>query len=281
MTSLDPRTVAALVDAWLTEDVGRGDRTTQAVVPEDLEGRARIEAREETVVAGLNVAAEVFRQLGGESIKWLPEVADGTRVGAGGVLARIEGPLRAILTGERTALNILQRLCGVATATAEVVTLVADTGVRIVDTRKTTPGLRVLEKYAVAVGGGHNHRAGLDDGILVKDNHILAAGGVGEATRRAVSEAPHGLVVEVEVTDLDGLREALDNGASAVLLDNMTPDEIRRAVQENAGRALLEASGGITRENIRSYAETGVDLISLGALTHSAPAVDLALEVEN
>lgn len=267
--------------SWLSEDVGRGDRTTEAVVPADLEGRARVEARQAAVIAGLDVAAEVFRQLGGEGVKWLPELSDGARVERGDVLARIEGPLRVILTGERTALNILQRLSAIATTTATAVAAIADTGARVVDTRKTTPGLRILEKYAVTVGGGHNHRAGLDDGILVKDNHIAAAGGVAEATRRAVSRAPHGLVVEVEVTDLSGLDEALANGATAILLDNMTPEQVAEAVERIDGRAVLEASGGIDHSNIRAYAQAGVDLISLGALTHSAPAVDLALEVED
>lgn len=279
ITSPDPRIISQTVATWLEEDVGRGDRTTEAVVPPELQGRARIEARQEAVIAGLDVAEEVFRQVG-SALKWVAEMNDGDRVRPGDAIARIEGSLGEILTAERTALNILQRLSAVATATRRAVEAIAGTGAKVVDTRKTTPGLRILEKYAVRVGGGHNHRSGLDDGILVKDNHIMAARGVGEATRRAVAAAPHGLVVEVEVTDLDGLREAIDNGATAVLLDNMTPDEVRKAAEVAAGRVVLEASGGITLSNIRDYAEAGADLISLGALTHSAPAVDLALEVE-
>lgn len=278
--TLDPRLLDDLVSQWLEEDVGRGDRTTEATVATDVQGRARIEARQPAVVAGLPVAAEVFRKVDAD-LKWIPECEDGDAVDAAQVLTRIEGSLASILTAERTALNILQRLSAVATATRAAVKAIEGTDARVVDTRKTTPGLRVLEKYAVRAGGGHNHRSGLDDGILVKDNHIMAAGGVAEATRRAVAAAPHGLVVEVEVTDLKGLDEALDNGASAVLLDNMSPDEVRAAVARNQGRATLEASGGININNIRAYAEAGVDLISLGSLTHSAPAVDLALEVEH
>lgn len=280
MRKLDDHLLRTLVAAWMAEDVGRGDRTTEATVPPELIGRARLEARSPAVIAGLPVAAACFAHSSNDEVKWLPEIVDGTRVSAGDVLARVEGSLAAILVAERTALNILQRLSGIATITARFVDEIAGTDARIVDTRKTTPGLRALEKYAVAVGGGHNHRGGLDDGILVKDNHILAAGGVGEATRRAVDAAPHGLVVEVEVQDLDGLDAAIANGASAVLLDNMTPDEVRAAVQRAAGRVTLEASGGVKLDNVRAYAETGVDLISVGALTHSAPAVDLALEVE-
>jgi nicotinate-nucleotide pyrophosphorylase (carboxylating) len=230
------------------------------------------------VICGLPVAAAVFAEAG--DVKWFPEIVEGARVDPGVVLARIEGPLRSILTGERTALNILQRLSGVATLTSRFVESVAGSRARIVDTRKTTPGLRVLEKYAVAVGGASNHRFGLDDGILVKDNHVAAAGGVGEATRRALEGAPLGLRVEVEVRDLDELEEAIEAGANIVLLDNMQPDEVASAVERASGRVLLEVSGGITLDSVSAYAATGIDLISVGALTHSAPAVDLALEVE-
>ena len=281
MQRLNEQMLESMVEAWLAEDVGRGDRTTAAVVPDDVVGRARIEAREPAVVAGLDAARLCFTKIGGEAIKWLPEVQDGERVGAGDVLARIEGPLAAILTAERTALNLLQRLSAVATLSASFVAEIEGTKARIVDTRKTTPGLRLLEKHAVAVGGGRNHRFGLDDGILVKDNHIQAAGGVTEATRRAVAGAPHGLVVEIEVQNLDELDEAIAAGAHAVLLDNMSPDLVRVAVERAGGKVVLEASGGIDLTTVRSFAETGVDLISVGALTHSAPAIDLALEVEN
>jgi nicotinate-nucleotide pyrophosphorylase (carboxylating) len=279
--NLDKAIVADLVTAWLTEDVGRGDVTTTAVVSPEREGRARIEARESAVIAGLPVAQEVFAQVGEGELKWVPEIEDGHRADAGSVLARIEGPLAPILIGERTALNILQRLSAIATLTRRFADAIDGTNARVVDTRKTTPGLRYLEKYAVTVGGGRNHRFGLDDGVLVKDNHIMAAGSVAEATRRAVAGAHHGLSVEVEVIDLQGLKDAIDNGADAVLLDNMTPDEVKQAVEAAGGRVLLEASGGIDLDTIRAYADAGVDIISVGALTHSAPAVDLAMEVES
>lgn len=280
MPALDERLTNELVAHWLDEDIGRGDRTTEATVSPEQQGRARIEARQAAVIAGLSVAKACFRQVGGDEVKWLPELSDGDHVQPGRVLARIEGSLAAILTAERTALNILQRLSAVATLTSRYVETVTGTNARIVDTRKTTPGLRILEKYAVVVGGGHNHRSGLDDGILVKDNHIMAAGSVAEATRRAKAAAPHGLTVEVEVQDLDGLDAAIAEGADVVLLDNMTPSEVKAAVQRAAGRVLLEASGGVNLDTVKEYAATGVDLISVGALTHSAPSIDLALEVE-
>lgn len=279
MIGLDERLVRASITAWLLEDAGRGDITTSCVVPSGTLGAARIEGRESLVVAGLQVAAAVFHHTGQGACKWVAEVADGATVGEGEVLARIEGPMAALLTGERTALNILQRMSGVATATQRFVKAIEGTRARIVDTRKTVPGLRIFEKYAVRVGGGRNHRFGLDDGILVKDNHVMVAGSVAEATRRAVAGAPHGLKVEVEIDDLDDLEHAISNGADAVLLDNMTPAEVARAVDVAQGRVLLEASGGVSLDNVRAYAETGVDLISVGAITHSAPAVDIALEV--
>ena len=280
MYGLDERILPDLVRAWLAEDLGRGDHTTQLTVDPERTGIARIEARGEAIVAGLPVAAACFRAVGGEALKWMPEVSDGDSVRSGDVLVRIEGPLQAILIGERTALNILARLSAVATLTRSFVDATSGTDARIVDTRKTTPGLRMLEKYAVRVGGGHNHRSGLDDGILVKDNHIMAAGGVAEATRRAVEGRPHGLRVEIEVQSLEELDLAIENGADAVLLDNMAPEMVAEAVTRAAGRVILEASGGVKLDNVRSFAETGVDLISVGALTHSAPAVDLSLEVE-
>ena len=270
--------IEALVERFLDEDIGRGDRTTEAVVPEDLMGKARIESRESAVIAGLDVARVCFSSLA--DVSWTPEVEDGDRVGPGDVVTRIEGPLRAILTGERTALNLLQRMSGIATMASRYAEAVSGTPAQVVDTRKTTPGLRLLEKYAVRVGGGSNHRAGLDDGILIKDNHIAAAGSVTEAVTRALSEAPHGLKVEVEVSDLDQLDEALAAGAEAILLDNMSPDMVRDAVTRAGGKALLEASGGITLDTVSEYAKTGVDLISVGALTHSVRAIDLSLEVE-
>ena len=272
--------IRAAIEAFLAEDIGRGDRTTESIVPEDAIGSARIEAREAATVAGLEIARLCFELLAPEEIKWHQQVQDGDRVEPGDILVTIEGPLRAILTAERTALNLLARLSGTATLTRRFVDEVEGTKARVVDTRKTTPGLRALEKYAVVTGGGTNHRFGLDDGILIKDNHIAAAGSITEAVSRAKAAAPHGLNVEVEVQDVAGLDEALTAGAHIVLLDNMTPDEVREAVSHTAGRALLEASGGIKLDNLKSYAETGVDLISIGALTHSARAIDLSLEVE-
>lgn len=277
---LDLALVRETITRFVKEDVGRGDITTHAVVPEDARGRARIEARSDFVVAGLEVARLCFDEVGHGRIRWEPSVSDGATVSAGDALARLDGSLQVILTGERTALNLLGRLSGIATLTRSFAEAIQGTPARIVDTRKTTPGLRLLEKYAVRVGGGHNHRFGLDDGILVKDNHLRAAGGVAEAVRKARNGAPHGLVVEVEVTTLDELDEALAAGADAILLDNMTPETVREAVTRAGGKALLEASGGMTLESVRAYAEAGVDLISVGALTHSAPSVDVSLEVE-
>jgi nicotinate-nucleotide pyrophosphorylase (carboxylating) len=280
---ISPPDLRELVGAWLAEDIGRGDVTTTSVVPSDAEGRARIEAREPCVVAGVTAAALCFELTSSRFervLEFKEVVGDGDRAAAGDVIARIEGPLAPILTAERTALNLLARLCGVATMTRTYVDAVDGTGARIVDTRKTTPGLRSLQKHAVVVGGGSNHRFGLDDGILIKDNHLAAAGGVSEALKRARANAPHGLRIEVEVSSLQELEEALEEGAEAILLDNMTPDRVSEAVRIAAGRALLEVSGGINLDTVRSYAMTGVDLISVGALTHSAPSIDLALELE-
>lgn len=280
MSSLDRRILERLGAEFVAEDLGRGDRTTEAVVPFDAVGAARIEAREPAVVAGLEAARACFAAAGG-NIDWHAELSDGSHADVGAVVVRLEGSLRTILTGERTALNLLARLSGVATLTARFVDAAGETTARIVDTRKTTPGLRVLEKYAVRVGGGRNHRFGLDDGILIKDNHINAAGGVAEAVRRARTGAPHGLMIEVEVTDFGELDDALSAGADAVLLDNMSPEMVGEAVTRAGGKVVLEVSGGVSLGNVAAYAATGVDLISVGALTHSAHAIDLSLEVEN
>lgn len=267
-----------LVARFLEEDIGRGDRTTDAVVAKDVRGLARIETREEAVVAGTEVARLCFTGVHPDA-RW-KGADDGAEVGPGEVIARVEGPLRALLTAERTALNLLGRLSGIATLTRSFVRAIEGTPARIVDTRKTTPGLRMLEKSAVAAGGGSNHRFGLDDGILIKDNHIAAAGGITIAVERARDVAGFGLMIEVEVQDLAGLDEALAAGAHAVLLDNMSPELVHEAVTRAGGKVLLEASGGIGIDNVRAYAETGVDIISVGALTHSARAIDLSMEVE-
>lgn len=281
MMRIDKVGLLSLARAWLQEDAGRGDLTTALVVPRGSSARARLEARASGVVAGLEVAAACFEAAGGDGVKWIAEASDGDEVSAGTALARVDGDLSAILLAERVALNILGRLSGIATLTRRYVDATAGSKTKIVDTRKTTPALRALEKHAVAVGGGTNHRFGLDDGILVKDNHIAAAGGIGPATRRAVEGAPHGLKVEVEVQTLEQMEEAIEAGADVVLLDNMSPAEVARAVKDAAGRVVLEASGGITLQNVGEYARTGVDLISIGALTHSATSLDVALEVED
>jgi len=269
-----------LVRTALREDLGRaGDLTTDAIVPADAFGQARFVAREPGVVSGVDVVARVFAVLD-PAVALHAAVPDGAPVVAGTVVATVEGPLRAILTGERTALNLLCHLSGVATATARLVGLVAGTGATIVDTRKTTPGLRALEKAAVRDGGGSNHRFGLDDAILIKDNHLAVAGGIAPAVAAARRRAGHLVKVEVEVDTLEQLDEALAAGADIVLLDNFAPAELREAVRRSAGRALLEASGRIDAATVRAVAESGVDLISSGALTHSAPILDIGLDIE-
>mgnify|MGYP005838120033 FL=1 len=277
MNALDRLHVRSLVRAALREDVGSGDITTLLTVPEGRSAAGRFVARQDGVIAGLDVARAVFASIdsgiGFDIIR-----GDGSRVGPGDAVAVVSGPARGILTGERVALNFLQRMSGIATLTARYVERVAHTDARIADTRKTTPGLRRLEKYAVTVGGGVNHRFGLSDGILIKDNHISAAGSVTEAVTAAKRRAPHTLKIEVEVTDLDELDEAIAAGADAVLLDNMEIETIRRAVEAAAGRVILEASGGVNVDTVAAIAETGVDIISVGALTHSAHALDISLE---
>ena len=267
-----------LIERALAEDIGVGDVTTDALVPADARARAIIEQKARGIIAGLDVARAVFEAVDGE-LRWEPRVTEG-EWREGGPVAEIWGSAASILKGERVALNFLGRLSGIATLTARFVRAVEGTGTQILDTRKTTPGLRELEKRAVATGGGTNHRSGLHDAILVKENHIEAAGGVGEATRRALAAARDRMQVEVECASLEEVEETLNAGASMILLDNMTPDELRRAVELTAGRAKLEASGGVTLENVGEIAETGVDYISVGALTHSAPALDLSLRME-
>jgi nicotinate-nucleotide pyrophosphorylase (carboxylating) len=274
-----------LVELALAEDLGpAGDRTSISVIPAAACGKAAFVARSGGVIAGLPavelVAAAVSAELSVEAT-----IADGTRVGPKSVIATLAGPLRAVLVAERTALNFLQRLSGIATLTRRYVDAVADTRAQILDTRKTTPGWRLLEKYAVRAGGGHNHRVGLYDGILIKDNHLAGLGGeVRKAVRLARSlPANAGLPVEVEVDSLDQLAHALAEKPEIVLLDNMWPDQLRRAVamrNQTSPTTRLEASGGVTLETVRAIAETGVDRISVGAMTHSAPALDIALDYQ-
>lgn len=269
-----------VVATALAEDVAGGDWTTRWTVPAAARAVAEIRAKAPGIIAGLDVAAAVFQQLD-RAVEFSPAVADGAAVAPGDLVATVSGPARAILTGERTALNLLQRLSGVATMTRRYVDAVAGTGVRILDTRKTTPGLRLLEKAAVRAGGGANHRTGLFDMILLKENHIAAAGGITAALRLVAQANQTGLPVEVEVRNLDELREAIAAGADRILLDNMSLDAMREAVaiaRSGPGPApLLEASGNMTLERVRDVAATGVDFISVGALTHSAPALDLSL----
>ncbi len=278
LESLTPEVLDRLARAALDEDVGSRDATTEATVDASAVAVATFVAKQEMVVAGLDVAMHVFHALS-PKIGWEARAREGDRFKPGDLIASVSGPARAILTGERVALNFLQRMSGVATITSRFVAAVAGTGAKIRDTRKTTPLLRALEKRAVEIGGGVPHRSGLNTGILVKDNHVMLAGSVGEATRRAVAGAG-GLLVEVEVERLDQVEEALANGAQMILVDNFTPDLVRAAVAQIAGRVPVEASGGITLANVRAYAEAGPDYIAIGALTHSAPATDISLEVE-
>jgi nicotinate-nucleotide pyrophosphorylase (carboxylating) len=281
---LDPVFVQEQVRRFLREDIGEGDITTRWTVPDGTLARAAIVAREACVVAGLPVAAAVFGEID-ERVAAEAAVEDGAAVAAGATLMRLSGPAAPMLSGERLALNLLQRLSGIATLTRRYVDEAAGTPASVSDTRKTTPGLRAFEKYAVRAGGGRNHRAGLYDAVLVKDNHVAAAGGVAAALRSVLSHPIGDLVVEVEVDSLSELAEALDGGARAVLLDNMSPAQTAEAVALVRGRpggdaVWIESSGGITLQNIRAYAEAGVNTISVGALTHSAPSVDIALDFD-
>ena len=277
---LDPHMVANAIEAALAEDLGRaGDITTAATIPASAQAEAVIAARKRGVVAGLPLAEAAFRALD-PSIRFDAAVADGTRVSPGDVVARMSGPARPILSAERVALNYLGHLSGIATAAAAFSDLVSHTRAKIADTRKTTPGLRVFEKYAVRCGGGVNHRFGLDDAVLIKDNHIAVAGGIGPALRAAKAASGHLVKVEIEVDTLDQLDEVLAEGADAVLLDNMTPDVLAEAVRRIGGRMIAEASGGVTLDTVKAIAESGVDLISTGWITHSAPVLDLGLDIE-
>lgn len=268
-----------LVKRALAEDLGRGpDWTTDSIFGPEEPGKAQIVAREEGRIAGTDLAVEAFHQLDPRcSVKVL--VQDGQDAAQGAIILQVEGSARALLTAERTALNFLGRLSGVATSTRAMVRAVAGTKARIVDTRKTTPGLRLLEKYAVRCGGGFNHRFGLDDAVLIKDNHRALAGGVRPAVERVRARVGHTIKIELEVDTLDELRTALELGVDAVLLDNMAPAVLRQAVELVNGRAVCEASGGITLATVKAVAESGVDLISSGALTHSVKCLDVSLDV--
>jgi nicotinate-nucleotide pyrophosphorylase (carboxylating) len=278
---ISPLEVEAAVTRALAEDLGRaGDITSTATIPDELRARAVLAARRPGVIAGLPLVAATFRRLAPDLSIEAP-IRDGVAVAGKTVLMRIEGPARAMLAAERTALNFVGHLSGIATGTAEFVGCIRHTRTRVVCTRKTTPGLRALEKYAVRCGGGFNHRFGLDDAMLIKDNHIAVAGGIRAVLERARAAAGHLVKLEVEVDSLEQLREVLDTGlADVCLLDNMGPPALRRAVEMTAGKLVLEASGGITIETVRAIAETGVDYVSSGALTHSAVNLDIGLDIE-
>ena len=276
---LNPSAYSHLVDAALREDIGHGDITTSACVADDQTAVARLVAKEDLVLAGIQVALECFFNLDDE-LEILKVKEDGSFVKKGQDLLMVEGNARALLMAERSALNFLQRLCGIATLSRRFAEAVKGTKTRVVDTRKTTPGWRELEKYAVRVGGASNHRFGLDDGVLIKENHIAAAGGVGKAIAACRAAAHHLLKIEVEVTDLKQLKEALDAKAEVIMLDNMAPEMVAEAVKVAAGRAVLEASGNMSLDTVAVYAKTGVDLLSVGALTHSAKASDISMYLE-
>jgi nicotinate-nucleotide pyrophosphorylase (carboxylating) len=273
-----PEDIEDIVDRALAEDLSsRGDITSEAIIPPDSRSRAVIVARQDGVVAGLEVARHVFARVD-PGVVFETKSVDGDRVSAGSELAFVEGLSRSILTAERTALNLLGRMSGVATATAELVGAVAGTPARITDTRKTMPGLRVLDKHAVAAGGGINHRMGLYDAVMIKDNHIRAVGDITDAVMRARAAVGPGTPIIVEVEDLEQLQEVLACDADRVLLDNMTPEQLSQAVDLVDGRFETEASGGVTLDTVRQIAETGVDFISAGWITHSAPQLDVALD---
>ncbi|MDF1534957.1 MAG: carboxylating nicotinate-nucleotide diphosphorylase [bacterium] len=281
-----PLNVHRLIDLAVEEDLGTGDVTGKAILDENAQGEAVILARQELVLCGLDVAREVYRRIGA-GVVLTSSISEGQTVGQGAVLAELTGPVTVLLTGERIALNFLQRLCGIATLAGRYAAA-AGGRTTILDSRKTVPGWRWLDKMAVRVGGCTNHRMGLFDGILIKDNHIAASGGIPEALARARERAPAGMEIEIEVEDLDGVREAMENGADIIMLDNFDPPDVVRAVRINAGKARLELSGGIDLTNLGEYLDAaglgsgrGVDFISIGALTHSAPAADIAMEIRS
>ena len=271
--------IDAIIRNALAEDIHTGDITTQALQLKSGVISGILKAKEDMIVCGLAVAERVFSILDNE-VKFTHCCADGDLVFSGNVIAKISGNASSLLQGERVALNLLQRMSGVATLTSKYVQAVKGTKVRIVDTRKTTPGLRILEKYAVRVGGGSNHRTGLYDGVLIKENHIAAAGGISAAVSRAKSYIPHTLKIEIETQSLTDVAEALSAGADIIMLDNMDIDTMKEAVIIISGRATVEASGGVNLSTVKAVAETGVDIISVGALTHSAPAMDISMLLE-
>ncbi|MBA2379636.1 MAG: carboxylating nicotinate-nucleotide diphosphorylase [Blastocatellia bacterium] len=275
--------VVSAIAQFLAEDIGRGDITTDATVDSETRGTGRFLAKDYLVICGLEVAEAVFLHLDPEIAEIESTYNDGDEVEEGTVFGTLKGYAEVLLTGERVALNLLQRMSAVATLTRQYVRAVQGTNAKIVDTRKTTPGLRLLEKYAVTVGGGRNHRMGLDDGVLIKDNHITLAGGITEAVVAAKQKVGHLHKIEVEITNWAQLREAIEAGADIVMLDNQTPEEAAKLVEMSRNlnpHVLIEASGGMELERVRSYAEAGVDLISVGRITHSAKAVDISFKIQ-
>lgn len=271
--------IRKLIEEALIEDIGHGDITSEAVIPEEASSMAEIMAKQELVLAGVPIAREVFRTLD-QQVQFTPLANDGNRVTSGSIIVKVQGTTRMLLAGERVALNLMQHLSGIATTTARFVDALKGSHAEMLDTRKTLPGLRALEKYAVRMGGGRNHRFGLYDGILIKDNHIKAAGGISKAIA-GISKKVHPLLkIEVEVKTLDEVREAMAAGATMIMLDNMTPALMKQAVDIVGGRIPVEASGNVTLDNVRAIAETGVDFISSGSLTHSAPAADISMKIK-
>ena len=268
--------IERIVRTALVEDIGLGDITTEVTVASETVARAELVAKEDFTLAGVDVAEAVFRTLDPE-ISFEKLLADGHKIRRGEVIAWIKGKASVLLQGERTALNLIQRMSGIATLTSQYVEKVAGTDAVIVDTRKTVPGLRALDKYAVRMGGGRNHRIGLFDGVLIKENHSAAAGGISAAVAGAKQKLPHTLKIEVETRNMAEVQEALDAGADIIMLDNMSFDEMRQGVELIAGRALVEASGGVNLDTVREIAETGVNIISVGALTHSVKAADISM----
>ena len=270
--------VDKIIEQALIEDIGTGDITTESIIPYDLKAKGIIKVKEEGIIAGLGIAELVFKKLNPE-ITFQAKIKDGIKVSLGEILAEITGPAQTILKGERIALNFLQKMSGITTTTYQFCQEVKDFPVRITDTRKTTPGLRILEKYAVRIGGGYNHRFGLYDAVLIKDNHLAIAGGVKAAISSVRKRISHTMKIEVEVENLSQLQEALEMQADIIMLDNMDLDIMRKAVKMAKNKALIEASGGITLEKAKEIAQTGVDLISVGALTHSVKSLDINMEI--
>ncbi|MBU4287599.1 MAG: carboxylating nicotinate-nucleotide diphosphorylase [Proteobacteria bacterium] len=268
-----------LIEIALEEDIGPGDITTENLVDKDLKGIGEVVAKEPLVIAGLDVARQVFEQLDPD-ISFRPNFKDGDFIEKGNIVLEVEGKLSTLLMGERTALNFLQRLSGIATHVRSYVEKLGNKNVRLVDTRKTTPGLRVLEKYAVSVGGAHNHRMGLYDGVLIKDNHIAVCGGIKKAIERIKDKLPHLVKIEVEVSNLDEVKEAIEAGADVIMLDNMDIDHIKEAIDFIKRKAVVEISGGITIDRLNQLADTGVDIISAGALIHAARSVDISMRIK-